>query len=456
MTTGDKPGGARPRSLRSRAATGAGMLARRASRWLGRGSGGMIGGEVALRLDPHVLSELARTRRSVTVTGTNGKSTTTRMVRAALSTAAPVASNVNGDNMPPGIVTALMSAPAAPFAALEVDEMHLPIVAADVDPAVMVLLNLSRDQLDRVGEIGTVERRLRAAVDAHPGAVVVANCDDPLIASAAWDSAHTVWVAAGSGWGDDSVGFPRGGRVVRDEGGWRVVEGDPAYLRPTPDWWLEDLDSGATRSGERGGGASATLCGPGGVRVRLELSLPGIANLGNAAQAVVAAVTLGVAPDDAARAVGTVAEVAGRYSHHDVRGRGVRMMLAKNPAGWQEAMAMVDAGVDQVIVAVNGQVPDGQDLSWLWDVDFANLDNGRERRVIACGERGRDLQVRLEYAGIHCQRTDTPMQAIEACEPGRVELLANYTAFRDLKRVLDHLGDGQSAGTGVNGSGEAR
>ena len=454
MIRSGNPGGTR--SLRSRAATGAGLLARRASRLLGRGSGGMIGGEVALRLDPHVLSELARGRRCVSVTGTNGKSTTTRMVRAALATRGPVASNVNGDNMPPGIVTALMSEPGADLAALEVDEMHLPLVAAEVDPAVMVLLNLSRDQLDRVGEIGTVERRLRAAVDAHPDAVVVANCDDPLIASAAWDSAHAVWVAAGSGWGDDSVGFPRGGRVVRDEGGWHVVDGDPVYARPQPDWWLEDREAGATDSGGRGSGASATLCGPDGLRMHLVLSLPGIANLGNAAQAVVAALTLGVAPGDAVRAVGRVAEVAGRYSRHDVDGRRVRMMLAKNPAGWQEAMAMVDPGVDQVVVAVNGQVPDGQDLSWLWDVDFAALDTGGARRVVACGERGRDLQVRLEYAGIHCLRTDTPMEAIQACEPGRVELLANYTAFRDLKRVLDHRGVDAAARGGTRGSGEGR
>lgn len=412
----------------------------------------MIGGRVALRLDPRVLAELARPRRCVTVTGTNGKSTTTRMVRAALSTRGTVASNVNGDNMPPGIVTALMAEPGARLAALEVDEMHLPLVAADVDPAVMVLLNLSRDQLDRVGEIGTVERRLRAAVDAHPDAVVVANCDDPLVASAAWDSAHTVWVAAGSGWGDDSVGFPRGGRVVRDEDGWRVVEGDPAHRRPRPDWWLEDADGGARSFGDHSRGASATLCGPDGVRVALDLALPGVANLGNAAQAVVAAVALGVSAPDAAAAVGTVSQVAGRYSHHDVRGRLVRMMLAKNPAGWQEAMAMVDPDVDQVVVAVNGQVPDGQDLSWLWDVDFAALDTGRGRRVVACGERGRDLQVRLEYAGIHCLRTDTPLQAIEACAPGRVELLANYTAFRDLKRVLDRLDAGAGGGAGGDGT----
>jgi len=172
-------------SVRSRLATAAGGAARFASRALGRGSGGMIGGEVALRISPKLLEELAAPFSSVIVTGTNGKSTTTRMVRATLESAGPVASNINGDNMTSGVLTALMQGKKATRAALEVDEMHVPGVAADVDPSVFVYLNLSRDQLDRVGEIGTVERRLRDGASAHPDAVVVANCDDPLIVSAA-------------------------------------------------------------------------------------------------------------------------------------------------------------------------------------------------------------------------------------------------------------------------------
>jgi len=145
---------------------------------------------------------------------------------------------------------------------------------------------------------------------------------------------------------------------------------------------------------------------------------------------------MGITPEAAATAVSSVTEVAGRYSVHDVNGRRARMMLAKNPAGWQEAMTMVDPRVDQVVIGVNGQVPDGQDLSWLWDVDFSRV-NQPGRRVIACGERGADLAVRLEYAGIHCDLAPLPMDALAACEPGRVEVLLNYTAMRDFKVLLD-------------------
>lgn len=398
----------------------------------------MIGGRVALALAPNVLSEVSRGRRCVTVTGTNGKSTTTRMIRAALSTRGQVASNVNGDNMPPGIVSAFMMAPRAQFAALEVDEMHLPIVAGQVNPAVMVLLNLSRDQLDRVGEIGTVERRLRQAVNAHPDATIVANCDDPLIASAAWDAKSVIWVAAGTTWGADSAGFPRGGRLVRQGDDWHVVGADHPYRRPEPDWWLEKVEA----SGQ------ATLRSREGHATDVKLNLPGAANLGNAAHAIVAAHQVGVDIDDASRAIGEVREVAGRYSTHEVNGRRVRMMLAKNPAGWQEAMTMVDATANGLVIAVNGQIPDGEDLSWLWDVDFSVLQQYPcAERVVASGERAADLAVRLEYAGIHCECVPDTIEALTRCAEGRIEFLANYTSFRDTKREIDRREKERHAGT---------
>ena len=158
--------------------------------------------------------------------------------------------------------------------------------------------------------------------------------------------------------------------------------------------------------------------------------------MSNALEALAAAVAMGVDPQAACRAMSEVVEVAGRYSTYEIHGRLARLMLAKNPAGWQEAMYMIDPSVDQVVVAINGQVADGQDLSWLWDVDFSVL-GAPHRKVYACGERGADLAVRLEYAGVHCELFPLPMDALQSCIPGRVEILLNYTALRDFKRVLD-------------------
>ena len=116
--------------------------------------------------------------------------------------------------------------------------MHVPHVADAVEPAVVILLNLSRDQLDRVGEINVIERRLRAGLAAHPHAVVVANCDDVLMTSAAYDHANVVWVAAGGSWAADSVSCPRSGEViVRDQGHWYSTGAD--FKRPSPQWWFD-------------------------------------------------------------------------------------------------------------------------------------------------------------------------------------------------------------------------
>ncbi|MEZ0341618.1 MurT ligase domain-containing protein [Mycobacterium sp. pV006] len=401
---------------RGRVALAAGAAARWASRVTGRGAGAMIGGLVAMTLDRSILRQLGQGRRTVVITGTNGKSTTTRMTAAALGTLGAVATNAEGANMDAGLVAALALAPDAELAALEVDEMHVPHVSDAVTPSAFVLLNLSRDQLDRVGEINHIERTLRAGLVRHPSAVVVANCDDVLMTSAAYDSPHTVWVAAGGGWAGDSVSCPRSGEVIVREGRhWHSTGCD--FKRPAPDWWFDDTH----------------LYGPDGLELPMTLRLPGAVNRGNAAQAVAAAVTLGADPAAAVAAVSGVDEVAGRYRTVRIGPHTVRILLAKNPAGWQEALSMLDRDAAGVVIAVNGQVPDGEDLSWLWDVRFEHFENVP---VVAAGERGTDLAVRLGYAGVEHTLVHDTMAAIASCPPGRVEVLANYTAFLQLNRRL--------------------
>ena len=403
-------------TIRGRAALAAGATARWASRVTGRGAGAMIGGLVAMTLDRSILSQLGQGRRSVVVTGTNGKSTTTRMTAAALATLGPVASNSEGANMDAGLVAALASVRDAELAALEVDEMHVPHVSDAVDPSVIVLLNLSRDQLDRVGEINHIERTLRGGLARHRDAVIVANCDDVLMTSAAYDSPNVVWVAAGGSWSGDSVSCPRSGEIiVRDGRDWRSTGTD--FKRPSPQWWFDD-----TR-----------IYGPDGLVLPMTLALPGAVNRGNATQAVAAAVALGADPAAAVAAVSGVDEVAGRYRTVQIGSHTARILLAKNPAGWQEALSMVDKQAAGVVISVNGQVPDGVDLSWLWDVRFEHFD---DTVVVAAGERGTDLAVRLGYAGVEHSLVHDTVAAIDSCPPGHVEVIANYTAFLQLNRRI--------------------
>ena len=404
-------------TARGRAALALGSSARWASRVTGRGAGAMIGGLVAMTLDRSILAQLGAGRRSAIITGTNGKSTTTRMMAAALSTMGPVATNSEGANMDAGLVAALAADRDAALAALEVDEMHVPHVADAVQPAVIVLLNLSRDQLDRVGEINHIERTLRTGLSRHPGAVVVANCDDVLMTSAAYDCPNVVWVAAGGGWAADSVSCPRSGEVIMRDGAHWYSSGTD-FARPTPQWSYDDEN----------------LYGPNGLVLPMRLALPGMVNRGNAAQAVAAAVAMGADPVAAVAAVSGVDEVAGRYRTVRIGDHTARLLLAKNPAGWQEALSMVDKTAAGVVISVNGQVPDGEDLSWLWDVRFEHFGG---TSVVAAGERGTDLAVRLGYAEVEHALIHDTVAAIDSCPPGHVEVIANYTAFLQLQRALE-------------------
>ncbi|MDN6437961.1 MAG: MurT ligase domain-containing protein [Corynebacterium nuruki] len=406
-----------------------------ASRKAGRGNGGMIGGLVAQVIDPKLMERLGDGRPCVVVTGTNGKSTTTRMLAEAVRTLGTVATNDGGDNMDAGVISALLAGRAADRLVLEVDELHVPGIAAKLDCNVLVLLNLSRDQLDRVGEINKIERVLREYVQAHPELTVIANCDDVQVTSAAWDCPNVVWVAAGVGFTGDSTSCPRtGGPIVRTEKAdgspdWYAVKPLPdgsEFRRPTPTWTI----------GPEG------ITDPAGEVLPLDLKIPGNANRGNATQAVAAAVALGVPEAEAVAAAERVDNVAGRYATVEFEGREVHLLLAKNPAGWQEALSMVDRSADGLVIAVNGQVADGQDLSWLWDVRFENFEG---IKVVAAGERSADLAVRIGYAGVEHETVPDALAALRACPRGRVEVLANYTAFRDLKKALDRATDTDGA-----------
>ena len=209
--------------IRGVVATRAGTAAARISRRLGRGDGTVIGGRVSLVVDPNVLARLGAGRWSALVSGTNGKTTTTRLLSAALATGGPVVTNPQGSNLPPGLVAGLSRAAPGARAALEVDEAWLGIAASSLVPRTMTLLNLTRDQLDRVAEVRRLSERWHEVVGSNPQAHIVANADDPLVAWAASAAeGRCTWVGAGQPWRDDAAGCARcGGRIRWSGPEWR-------------------------------------------------------------------------------------------------------------------------------------------------------------------------------------------------------------------------------------------
>lgn len=411
---------------RARAAVLAGRSVNAVSKAVHLGTGSVIGGRVALALDPHLLSQLTAGREVALVSATNGKTTTTALLVAALLTRGVVASNALGANMTPGIVAALGPAPRDATAAIEVDERWLPKVLEATGPATVVLLNLSRDQLDRAHEVRATADLWRETLARLPVTRVVAVADDPLVtwaAGGALDAGREVlWVGTGAHWTLDAAGCPAcGGRIAFTDDSWACSE--CAFARPTPSWSLDGDE----------------LVGPDGTRRTLTLVLPGRVNRANAAVVVATAVAMGADADAAVAACGEVTDVAGRYRTATVAAHRVRLLLAKNPAGWQEAIEMLDPPPTPVVAAINARIADGRDPSWLWDVPYEQLAG---RFVVATGERRHDLAVRLRYAEVDHDVAESLDDAVRlaAAHTGagtRIELIANYTAFQD---YLDEVG----------------
>ena len=406
--------------LRAKVATSLSRGAAALSRATGRGDGAVIGGKIGMMIDPNLLANLAAGREIALISGTNGKTTTTRLTAAALGVLGPVATNSLGANMPTGHASALAKAGETPYAVLEVDEHYLPQVLDATHPKVVALLNLSRDQLDRAKEVAMMASLWREALrgrDLH----IVANGDDPMVtyaaAAAFADGTPVTWVAAGQRWHDDSWVCPECGSPIERSGEeWWCTTGD--LRRPVPQWNV------------KGDGVVDST----GTYHEVHLQLPGRINKANAATALAVAAFFGVRPDDALPALAGVASVAGRYATVEKDGRTIRLLLAKNPAGWLEAFDMAEDA--PTLLSINARDPDGLDTSWLYDVDFSPL---RGRRVLVSGDRAMDLAVRLEVNEVAFEHVPSFGHALRAVPPGRLEVIANYTAFQDIRAELDRV-----------------
>ncbi len=363
-------------------------------------------GATILKLDPTALATLLGGRRACFVSGTNGKTTTTALIAAASGN--DTVTNSDGANLPAGWVTALLDAdPHAP-AVLEVDEAYLPRALQHAPAAVCVLLNLTRDQLDRHHETRQLAQRWRDALETSPDAPVVANADDPLVVYAAGTAKKVTWVEGGAAWRDDATTCPACGALLEHDGNDWSCPGCGLH-RPAPDVTQD-------------------------IAQRVQLALPGRANRANLAMAAGAAMAMGLDLDRSLAAMANVRSVSGRYARHRVDGHEVTVLLAKNPAGWIETLDVINQLPGTVVVAINAQGPDGRDPSWLWDVPFEQL---ADRTVIATGERATDLAVRLDCAGVtYTKDTRDPLVAATRAAEEQVIVAATYTNFLAISREL--------------------
>jgi lipid II isoglutaminyl synthase (glutamine-hydrolysing) len=445
------------------------------SRRLGRGGGTVIAGHLVPRLAPNALRDVTRSlpHGSIIVSGTNGKTTTTRLLSHILRSAGmrPV-HNRAGANLLSGLFTAVAQGtdwqahPRGDVGLFEVDEATVPGALEHIQPRVLVLHNIFRDQLDRYGEVHYVANLWGAAVGhLTPSSAVLINADDPLVAGAlgspggAGAPGPPDATTLSYGIADGSVGnpslphaadarlCPRCGAPLAYElvfyghlGHYACSTCD--FARPTPSVSATSIEL----LGDEG--SNLTLATPDGV-IRARLQLPGLYNVYNALAAVAVSTALGVRRDAVARGLETFTAAFGRLERIQVEDRQLFLALVKNPVGFTEVLRTVlnPPGRRTLLIAINDLFADGTDVSWLWDVEFEQL-QARVNVVVCSGLRAEDMAVRLKYAGVQPERirVDNDLRralelALAAAEPAEtVYVLPTYTAMLAMRDILRQTG----------------
>ncbi|HWC32756.1 MAG TPA: MurT ligase domain-containing protein, partial [Actinomycetota bacterium] len=356
----------------------------------------------------------ARPLGAALITATNGKTTTAAMVAEILGPRTTLAHNRAGANLVSGVASALLEADDAELGLFEVDEAAFPEVARLTRPRVVCLANLFRDQLDRYGELELIAERWRTAgAELDPAAAAVVNADDPLIANLVRGRQHAVR------FGLDAPGVARERLPHAADSKYCVECGTPyeydaAYVghlgayrcprcgntRPPLDVVARSIQlEGLERS-------SFDLVSPAGVR-RIEMGLPGLYNVYNALAAASLSLVLGASLDEIADGLGRFRAAFGRFERIQVGERTVLVLLVKNPAGANEAVrTLVDGSApSRAVVALNDEIADGRDVSWIWDVDFEPLLDCLER-VVVTGARAHELALRFKYGGLDEERIE--------------------------------------------------
>jgi UDP-N-acetylmuramyl tripeptide synthase len=446
--------------MRKTAAVWAGKATGILSRITRRGGGTTLPGDIARALDPQVLTKLSRdlTKGSIVITGTNGKTTTARLISWLLEGAGNrVVANRAGANLIFGVTAAAVNQAGtngklrADWGVFEIDEASLPKAVAEIQPKATLVLNLFRDQLDRYGELETIAKKIEKALSAMPdAATAILNADDPRVAEIGlslprkplWFGLDDTSVASKElPHAADARTCPRCGAslifdavYVGHDGVYRCPNGD--FARPKPDITATNIKLDGFDS------LALTIEG-----TRIVMPLGGLYNCYNVLAAFAAVQAIGLEPAYIAERLRSFQAAFGRQERIEFRGRHLILVLSKNPAGFNETLrTAVDlAKGTEFMIGLNDRKADGTDVSWIWDVDFEQLKD-KARMVIPAGVRAHDLAVRLKYAAVKAEPPQTdPGKALDLLirltkEGDTVHLLCTYTAMLDLRAELVRRG----------------
>ena len=428
------------------------------SRLAGTGGGTTLPGKLLWKAHPAAVDRLAARLPggTVLISATNGKTTTAAMVAEILRPRHRLAHNSSGANLVSGVASTLLAAGGAELGLFEVDEGALPEVARRLRPRAVLLGNLFRDQLDRYGELELIAERWRAALAELPGSMLVVNADDPLLSELA-----RAYEGPLRTFGIDDRAHARPSLQHAADSKYCLQCGRPylyaaAYVGHLGEWRCAacgrarlSLDVAARQIELRGlEGAAFTLSTPEGT-ARVRLRLPGLYNIYNATAAAALTGALGVPVEEIAAGLESFTAAFGRFERITIGDRRVLMLLIKNPAGANEAVRTLLDGQPprRAVVALNDDIADGRDVSWIWDVDFEPLLGGLDE-VVVSGTRAAELALRFAYGGLDRDRIEVVPDLEQALDLGLAQtpaggelvVLPTYTAMLRLRGILARRG----------------
>lgn len=373
-------------------------------------SGTSFAGKMVLKFYPEFLKDCPDYIKKdiVTVTGTNGKTTTSGLISHIIETDAySVIHNLKGANMLTGVanVFALKLRPFAhyDFAVIESDEAYLQKLYDYINADYLVVTNLFRDQLDRYGELATTAGFITNAIDKNPNLKLILNADDPLVSTfdkngnavyygfenVEYDCNYQHESNAPSEVFNCTCGAP-----LRYEKRFFAQQGHYfcrkcGYKRHVCDYSADvkvyaDFSELKVTHGEE--------------KYAFKVYLSGLYNAYNALAAISFALESGFSPVTVQDALNTYKSIFGRTETRDIKGHKALIQLIKNPTGASEVLKTVDLN-SNIVIAINDNYADGRDISWLWDSDFEQL-AGAQKLIITTGTRANDMALRLKYSGI--------------------------------------------------------
>lgn len=436
-------------------------LAIRACRLFNRG-GTSLPGKIALKIYPDILRVLASNFKIIMVTGTNGKTTTSRIIGQILKeNNIDYITNKSGANLFSGITTTFIDAvdisgrSSIATALIEADEAAFKIVSRHIEPAVLVVTNFFRDQLDRYGELYSTLNAVKSGIENNKNTKLVINADDSLAASLGRDVPNSVTYYgfnenAHSG-SDDGINtdavfciFCKARYVYKNHvyghlGGFACP--DCGYTKP-------ETQVTCTNVEELTSTYSSISFTMGDSDFSAKISLPGLYNIYNAMAAAACSHVLGLPSDSTVIALGSFECGFGRMETIDAGNKFIRVILVKNPTGFNQVLnyLITEDKSMQIAFVINDKLADGTDISWLWDVDFEKLHGVQEKieNIFTSGIRAEDMSVRLKYAGIYTNKIsliknydELISKALSKTPEGHsLYILPTYTAMLDIRKAL--------------------